>query len=252
MFLRKTKNCYYELFEWVNGKARYIKYIGKDPSAYYATLEKGQEIKEATDRYPDLRMLGSPQAILAEYKRRIIDTPTLPDTKYKTIVIDPPWPMDKIVRDVVPINQQYDFDYAVMSIKEIRALPIEKVADDDCHLYLWTTQKFLPVSFEIMEYWGFKYIFTMTWHKNGGFQPFGLPQYNSEFVLFGRKGSLPFLTTKGFSTCFDAKRNAHSQKPDEFYNTIRDTSPEPRLDYFSRQKRTGFEQFGAEVGKFDK
>jgi hypothetical protein len=77
--------------------------------------------------------------------------------RYCTIVVDPPWPMVKIERDVRP--NQVAFGCA----------------------------------------WGLDYDFTMVWHKPGGFQPFGLPQYNCEFVLFGHRGPLMFLDT-AFST----------------------------------------------------
>ena len=90
----------------------------------------------------------------------------------------------------------------------------------------------------------------MVWHKPGGFQPYGLPQYNCEFVLFGRMGSLPFTETKQFSTCFDGKRREHSRKPDGFYDTVRRVSPGPRIDVFSRERRDGFDSWGDEVDKF--
>ena len=248
-YLLKDNKGYFRLFETVAGKTKYVKYIGKDPSAYYASLEKGAEIAAAIKRYPDLAIKGNGQAILSEYKRRLITTPP-PITKiYNTVVIDPPWPMEKIVRDVTPITQQYDFEYATMSLDEIKRLPIDRITAENSHLYLWTTHKFLPDAFDILEYWQFKYIFTMVWHKNGGFQPFGLAQYNCEFVLFGRKGNLPFDSTKGFPTCFSANRRAHSQKPDGFYDIVRRVSPAERLDYFSRESRDGFDQFGAEANK---
>jgi len=250
MFLVKDKKGYFRLFEKVNGKRCYLKYIGKDPSEYLASLEKGNEILEVIKRYPDLAIKGSGQAILSEYKRRQITKTSIPDKVYKTIVIDPPWPMEKIVREVVPITQQYDFEYATMTLDEIKRLPIPQIADTNCHIYLWTTQKYLPVSFDILEYWGAKYIFTMTWHKNGGFQPFNLPQYNSEFVLFGRIGSLNFETTKQFFTCFKGERREHYRKPIEFDELVRHVSPEPRMDYFGREVKEGFDSFGHETDKF--
>ncbi|HOY63476.1 MAG: hypothetical protein BWY28_01766 [bacterium ADurb.Bin236] len=168
--------------------------------------------------------------------------------KYSTIVIDPPWPMKKIVREVRP--NQADFDYPTMSVDEIKSFPLSGHALDNCHLYLWTTQKFLPASFDIMNAWGFNYIFTMVWHKAGGFQPVGLPQYNCEFVLFGRKGNLDFLDTKDFFCAFNAPRREHSRKPEEFYDLIRRVSPGPRVDIFSREKHYGFDQWGNETEKF--
>jgi len=171
-----------------------------------------------------------------------------PTGKFKCLVVDPPWPMQKIDRDVTP--NQTGFDYPVMSLDEIRNMKIQDMSHDNSHIYLWTTQKFLPAAFSVLDAWEFKYIFTMVWFKNGGFQPFGLPQYNCEFVLFGRKGSLPFLETKKFFTAFKANRNEHSRKPDEFYNLVSRVSPGPRIDIFSREKRNGFKQFGNQTAKF--
>lgn len=252
MFLQRSGKGYFFLAEKVNGKVKYIKSLCKDPMPYFASLEKGKEIIEAIKRYPDLATIGSGQAILAEYKRRTLIKEEIPDKLYKTIVIDPPWPIEKIKRKVVPINQQYDFDYATMTVKEIELLPVSKLSDPSgCHLYLWTTQKFLPVAFQILNIWGFQYIFTIVWHKNGGFQPFGLPQYNCEFILFGKKNGLDFLSTKDFFCCFNGLRREHSRKPVEFDNIIKRVSPEPRLDWFARELKSGFDSIGSERGRFD-
>jgi len=179
------------------------------------------------------------------------EPPPLPTGQYRTIVIDPPWPMEKILRDKDNNPTQHDMDYPTLGVDEIKNLEIPDIASEDgCHLYLWTTQRYLPVAFDILRSWGFKYIFTMVWHKPGGFQPFNLPQYNCEFVLFGRKGDLEFTTTKDFNCCFYAQRREHSRKPDEFYDLVRRVSPEPRIDVFSREKRPGFEQYGDETTKF--
>lgn len=169
-----------------------------------------------------------------------------PKNSYRTIVIDPPWDMQKIERDVTP--NQVGFDYPTMSEEELESFHVP--ADTNCHIYLWTTQKFLPMAFRLLDRWGFKYIFTMVWHKPGGFQPFGLPQYNCEFVLFGRKGNIDFLDTKQFFCAFNAPRREHSRKPDEFYQLVKRVSPEPRIDIFSREKREGFDQYGNETELF--
>jgi N6-adenosine-specific RNA methylase IME4 len=169
-----------------------------------------------------------------------------PDNTYHTIVVDPPWPTEKINREVRPY--QSGFDYKTMSLEEIKAFPIVRdSARAECHLYLWTTQKYLKESFEVMEAWGFQAIFTMVWNKRGGYQPFGLPQYTTEFVLFGRIGGLGFLETKGFSTSFEGERRGHSVKPIEFYEIVKRVSPAPRLDVFAREKHDGFDSWGAEI-----
>ena len=170
--------------------------------------------------------------------------------EYETIVVDPPWPMQKIKREVRP-NQQ-EFDYPVMTVDELKDFgkTVRDLVAHDTHLFLWTTQKFLPESWEVIANWGFTYILTMVWHKNGGYQPFGLPQYNAEFVVYARHGAPKFVDTKDFFCCFSGERREHSRKPDEFYNLVKRVTKGPRLDVFSREKREGFDQYGNEVGKF--
>lgn len=165
------------------------------------------------------------------------------ETKYHAIVIDPPWPVQKILRDVRP-NQDI-FDYPTMTIEEIAKLPIADLADPGgCHVYLWITHKFLPDGLRLFEQWGVKYQCIMTWIKNVGFTPFSW-MYSTEHVLFGRIGSLPLLR-KGLRLDFQGKVQKHSRKPDEFYQKVIEVSPNPRIDLFAREPRDGFEVWGNE------
>ena len=166
---------------------------------------------------------------------------------YRTIVIDPPWPVEKIARDVRP--NQVDFDYSTMSIEEITAFPLKKfIHKDGCHIYLWTTHKHLPAACGILTEWGAKYQCLLTWVKNVGFTPFSF-MYSTELVLFGTVGNLA-LIKKGERLDFKGKVREHSRKPDEFYDLVKKVSPDPRIDIFSREKRDGFDQWGCEANKF--
>lgn len=173
----------------------------------------------------------------------------LPEGVYDVLVIDPPWPMQRIDRDVIP--EGTGFDYPIMPLEDIGALRISEIAADDCHLFCWTTQKFLPSSLEIVGAWGFKYVCLFVWHKAGGMQPFNLPQYNCEFVIYARRGSPKFCDLKSFSLCFEGQRREHSRKPDEFYETVSRVTDGRRVEVFAREARPGFEVHGNEPEKFD-
>jgi len=170
----------------------------------------------------------------------------IPDGQYRTLVIDPPWPIEMVTKAVRP--RQIKMPYPSMTIEDIAELDIPSISYDDSHLYLWTTHKHLWSAYEIMSEWGFKYQCVLTWVKPVGVSPFSW-MYSTELVLFGRRGSLDLLKM-GVRLDFQGKVREHSRKPDEFYDIVREVSPGPRIDMFSRELRDGFAQFGDEVDKF--
>lgn len=185
--------------------------------------------------------------ILNELKRQQVPNLPPPQGKYRGIIIDPPWPIEKILRDARP--NQFDIDYPTMTINEITALPIPNLADENgCHIYLWTTHKHLHHALHILEAWGAEYQCLMTWVKNVGFTPFSW-MYSTEHCLFGHIGSLPLLKL-GKRLDFQAKVREHSRKPDEFYDLVREVSPKPIIDYFARENHEGIEAWGNETTKF--
>ena len=181
------------------------------------------------------------RALLAE------PTPPPPENTYSTLVIDPPWQIEKIAREVRP--NQVEMDYQMLSVDDIVALNCGEWAHDDAHLYLWTTHKYLPDAFAIALAWGFRYQCLMTWVKKVGITPFSW-MYSTEHVLFCKRGSLDLLAN-GKRLDFSAKVSGHSRKPEAFYDLVREVSPGPRLDIFSRQTYEGFDTWGIEEGKFD-
>lgn len=218
----------------------YAQQLSSHPEIIENVILKAKENEKIPERWDVIKEIE-------QQKRQKSQTEIiLPEGQYRTIVIDPPWPMEKTLREERPY-QGIELDYQTMTIEAIKTLKLP--CADECHVYLWATQKFLPISFQLFEDWDVKYIQTLVWHKNVGFTPFGLFMNNVEFVLFGRRGSLPLLKA-GLKACFEGKVREHSRKPNEFYDLVRSVSPEPRIDVFSREKREGFEQLGDEIDKF--
>jgi N6-adenosine-specific RNA methylase IME4 len=86
--------------------------------------------------------------------------------------------------------------YSVMSFNEIVALPVFDIAADDCWLFLWMPNPFVPRVDELMTSWGFRFSGpAFVWVKmnksgTGFFTGLGYTtRKNVEICWLGRRGS---------------------------------------------------------------
>jgi N6-adenosine-specific RNA methylase IME4 len=183
--------------------------------------------------------------------------------KYRTIVADPPWEYPEGFasghgRTVKKGKETYSgkvqteaLPYPSMTLGEIAALPVADMAAPYCRLFLWTTNRFLPFSFEIANEWGFTYRQTLVWHKTDANLPAHVAPNSAEFLLVATKGSPPRLETMP-SAVIAATRyggpgvKSHSRKPESFLDYIEQVSPGPYVELFARRARFGWDYWGNE------
>lgn len=166
--------------------------------------------------------------------------------KFKTLYVDPPWqqPMMPILKRRPHTAKA--LPYKTMSLAEIQALNVGQLADVGCHLWLWTTNKFLHPAFHIIEAWGFKYMMTITWVKKSGCGIYFAS--TTQHLLFAYYKKCYFNRARYRPTHFiTPPPRRHSQKPDEAYELIEAISEPPRLELFARKQRQGWSVWGNEV-----
>lgn len=188
--------------------------------------------------------------------------------RYRTIVADPPWQQKggpsfdgrghdtKLKRNVGTRTNSptKDLPYPTMALQEIAALPVAELAEDDAHLYLWVTNRYVSDGYAIAEAWGFRPVTLLTWCK----PPMGLGLggafvQTTEFVIFARRGAdvrreRCDTTWWQWSRPYDERgKPLHSAKPDAFLDMVERISPEPRLELFARRARFGWDYWGNEV-----
>jgi N6-adenosine-specific RNA methylase IME4 len=178
--------------------------------------------------------------------------------RYRTIVADPPWHYDGFARsrggrwaDGTSAMDTAVLPYGSMTIWEIAALPVLGMADKDCRLFLWTTNRYLRDAFMVVEAWGFRYAQTLVWHKTGNPTPFGgsVAPIHAEFLLVGSRGR-PACQHRLKSSVLSIDTNpavlTHSQKPEAFIDFIEHVSPGPYVELFARRARFGWDYWGDE------
>ncbi len=171
--------------------------------------------------------------------------------KYKTIYADPPWQFQNRTGKVAPEHKRLS-RYSTMQLEEIKALPVSKVADEKCHLYLWVPNALLPEGLEVMQAWGFEYKTNIIWEK---IRKDGMPDGRgvgfyfrnvTEILLFGIRGDKNRTLDPGRSqvNLIRSIKREHSRKPDEFVNLIERCSSAPFLEIFARGDRAGWDMWG--------
>jgi N6-adenosine-specific RNA methylase IME4 len=131
-----------------------------------------------------------------------------------------------------------------MTVDDIAALPVGDLAEDDAHLYLWTTNRYLRSAYGVAEAWGFRPSQMLTWCKPPmGIGPGGAFSITTEFVVFARRGKLP-AGQRQDSTWWLWARGSHSVKPAAFLDIVEEVSPAPRVELFCRAPRFGWDTWG--------
>jgi N6-adenosine-specific RNA methylase IME4 len=159
--------------------------------------------------------------------------------KYRTILADPPWDIQQV--GTLGANRHY----SLMTLDKIKAMPVASLAEDDAHLWLWTTNAALESAYQVVRAWGFEPRSIMTWMK----PRLGLGYYLrncTEQLLFGTRGKAP-IQFKAQPNWLFAARQEHSHKPEEVYGIIERCSPGPYVELFARRPREGWDVWGDEV-----
>jgi N6-adenosine-specific RNA methylase IME4/DNA-binding XRE family transcriptional regulator len=170
------------------------------------------------------------------------------DKKYSVIYADPAWSYFE------GGNKNQSLHYKTMSIEEICNLPVKRIADDNCILFLWVTYPILQECFKVIESWGFNYSTCgFVWvKKNKNIDtPFigcgNWTRANSELCLIATKGQVLRLDAS-ISQIIESPIDEHSKKPAVVRKLITKLVGElPRIELFSRHNTDGWDVWGNEV-----
>lgn len=170
---------------------------------------------------------------------------------FKTILADPPWRFQNRTGKMAPEHRRLN-RYETMTLEDICALPVEGVAAETAHLYLWVPNALLPEGIEVLRAWGFNYKSNIVWHKirkDGGSDGRGVGFYFrnvTEVLLFGVRGKNARTLQPGRSqvNMIETRKREHSRKPDEQYKLIESCSPGPFLEMFARGERKNWVVWG--------
>jgi N6-adenosine-specific RNA methylase IME4 len=211
------------------------------------TLEKARAVVQAAKAEPQkfnplLKQMDDTGRVNGVYKRLCVmkqaaqiraEPPPLPGRgPYRIIVADPPWPYEIRLEDP---SHRGTTPYPQMSLAQIRAMPVAKLAHKDCILWLWTTNYHMRHAYDVLDAWGFQSQTILTWIKH----KMGTGEWlrgQTEHCILATRGK-PTVHLTNQTTALFAPGRAHSQKPVEFYDFVEKLCPAPRYAYlFSRYR----------------
>ena len=161
-----------------------------------------------------------------------------PVNKFQIIYLDPPWSYkDKALAG----NRGAECKYPVMSLEEIKKLPIQQIADENCALFIWITMPLLYQVFDVISAYGFKYkTCAFNWikrNKKSNTYFWGMGNYsrgNGELCLLATKGN-PKRISASVHSIIDTPIEGHSKKPDIVRDKIVELFGDiPRIELFAR------------------
>ena len=164
----------------------------------------------------------------------------LQNNKYKTILADPPWDINQKGKRGAARH------YPLMTLDQIKAMPVKDLSEENAHLYLWVPNGLLQEGLDVIKAWGFTYRSPIYWIKP---RLCGLGQYirnASETCLFATRGRAPVKFHAQPNWLF-APLQDHSHKPEEQFAIIERLSDGPYLELFARRRQPGWDVWGNEI-----
>ncbi len=174
--------------------------------------------------------------------------------QFRTILADPPWQFQNSTGKMAPEHKRLH-RYPTLVHQDILDLPVEQLAAEKSHLYLWCPNALIAEGLEVMSAWGFEYKTMLTWYKtrkDGGPDGRGVGFYFrnvTEMILFGIRGKDNRTLQPGRTqtNIIVKPRREHSRKPDEQYPLIEACSPGPFVELFARKAQPGWKAWGNQI-----
>jgi N6-adenosine-specific RNA methylase IME4 len=167
--------------------------------------------------------------------------------RYRVIYADPPWQYSDSRAGLADYAQTAAEDhYPTMSVEELSALDVPRLAEPDATLFCWATFPLLPDALEVVKAWGFTYKTAFVWAK--GRANFGhYHNASAELLLVCTRGSgVPDVDKREQQVQAVDRTGRHSAKPEEFRALIdRLYTHGNKIELFRRgQAPTGWDVWG--------
>lgn len=223
----------------------------KAPEEIKAKLRTGEVSINAA--YKEIKKEEKKEERINIIKEQIedIESGKVPKLKglYNVISIDPAWNYEGENKNITSYDangRRVANPYPEMSTQKIKDIKLPLL--NDSVVFLWTTHKFLPDAFDILKNWNLDYKATLVWNK----EKIGMGAWfrmQCEFCLVGIKGK-PYWDNTTYRDIINEPRRQHSRKPDAFFDMVDKITLGRKLEYFSREKREGWDVFGNDVNKY--
>lgn len=191
-----------------------------------------------------------------------------PANHYGVVYIDPAWKFKTYAKPKEGQKGRRDAErhYPTMTLEEMMALDVRRVAAKNCFLIMWTSWPHLPKAQALIKHYGFKETSSFkVWvktkrstsptrvfleaptdfHTGTGYTT----RKNVEFCILAKRGS-PKRQAKDVRELLIAPVREHSRKPDEMYAEIERFGLGPYLEMNARTARPNWDQWGNQVEMF--
>lgn len=189
--------------------------------------------------------------------------------KFRVVVADPCWNFSDHLT-MSDVKRGAKSNYPVLTTKEIKKLPVKRLAAKDAILALWCPSSLIPDGLDTMKSWGFVFKQTLIWVKTkkdplskvtrehhftgegdlNDVLAFGMGRtfrQTHEVCLIGTRGRIyDKLKNKSKRSVFFHSATKHSQKPENLQDMLDEMFGGQKLELFARRDRKGYVCCGLE------